>query len=158
MDFVEIFNISLDLSSIYFAHFSGCWASFVYSCHSILKCYNLFSGAKLSIRSFSFISSFYHQTTNLGVILTSEFLHDFCTWPLYIIIKSELRYHFQTWILHFIRITLDLSVIFPSSALRFVSNKWISTSLPQLNSSLFTKKRQTSWWVKYLNSLHYNQK
>ena len=24
MDFVEIFNISLDLSTIYFAHFSGC--------------------------------------------------------------------------------------------------------------------------------------
>ena len=24
MDFVEIFNISLDLSDIYFAHFSGC--------------------------------------------------------------------------------------------------------------------------------------
>ena len=24
MDFVEIFNILLDLSTIYFAHFSGC--------------------------------------------------------------------------------------------------------------------------------------
>ena len=24
MDFVEIFTISLDLSAIYFAHFSGC--------------------------------------------------------------------------------------------------------------------------------------
>ena len=24
MNFVEIFNISLDLSTIYFAHFSGC--------------------------------------------------------------------------------------------------------------------------------------
>ena len=24
MDFVEIFNISLDLSTIYFAHFIGC--------------------------------------------------------------------------------------------------------------------------------------
>ena len=24
MDFVDIFNISLDLSAIYFAHFSGC--------------------------------------------------------------------------------------------------------------------------------------
>ena len=52
MDFVEIFNISLDLSTIYFAHFSGCWAFFVYSCHSILECYNLFSGVRLSIRSF----------------------------------------------------------------------------------------------------------
>ena len=24
MDFMEIFNISLDLSAIYFAHFTGC--------------------------------------------------------------------------------------------------------------------------------------
>ena len=35
MDFVHVFNISLDLSSNYFAHFSGCGASFVYSCHSV---------------------------------------------------------------------------------------------------------------------------
>ena len=48
MDFVEIFNISLDLSTIYFAHFSGCWASCVCSCHPILECCNLFSGVKLS--------------------------------------------------------------------------------------------------------------
>ena len=56
-DFAEIFSISLDLSTIYFAHSSGCWASFVYSCHSILECYNLFSGVNLSIRSFCFILS-----------------------------------------------------------------------------------------------------
>ena len=54
LDFVEIFDISLDLSPIYLAHFSGCWTSFVYSCYSILECYNLFSGVKLSIRSFCF--------------------------------------------------------------------------------------------------------
>ena len=41
IDFVEIFNISLDLS-IYFAHLSGCSASFMYGCHSILESYNLF--------------------------------------------------------------------------------------------------------------------
>ena len=35
--------------------FSGCWASFVYSCDFILECYNLFSGAKLSTTSFCFI-------------------------------------------------------------------------------------------------------
>ena len=52
MDFVEIFNISLGLSIICFAQFSGCQASFVYSCHSILEYYNLFSGVKLGIRSF----------------------------------------------------------------------------------------------------------
>ena len=55
MDFVEMFNISLDLSTIYFAHFRGCLASFVCCCHSILECYNLLSGVKLSIRSFCFI-------------------------------------------------------------------------------------------------------
>ena len=49
------FNISLDFSSIYFAHFSGCWTFFVYSCHSIIERYILFSGVKLSIRSFCFI-------------------------------------------------------------------------------------------------------
>ena len=51
--------MTLDLSSIYFAHFSGCQASFVHSCHSTLECYNLFSGVKLSMRSFCFIPSFF---------------------------------------------------------------------------------------------------
>ena len=34
IDFVEIFNISLDLSTIYFPYFSGYRASFACSCHS----------------------------------------------------------------------------------------------------------------------------
>ena len=38
----DVFNMPLDLSTINFAHFSGCGASFVYSCGSILECYNLF--------------------------------------------------------------------------------------------------------------------
>ena len=38
MDFVEFFNVSLDLSAIYF------------SCCSFLECYNRFSEIKLSIR------------------------------------------------------------------------------------------------------------
>ena len=46
--------IVLDLSTVHFSHFSGCWASFVYSCHSILECYNLFSGVRFSTRSFCF--------------------------------------------------------------------------------------------------------
>ena len=58
MDFIKIFNIVLDLSTIYFSHFSGCCASFAYSCHSILECYYLFSGVKLSIRLFCFIHCF----------------------------------------------------------------------------------------------------
>ena len=53
MDFVEIFNIILDLSITCF--FSFWWVLsflYVYSDHSILECYNLFSGVELSIRSF----------------------------------------------------------------------------------------------------------
>ena len=49
---LSIFYISMDLSTNYFAHFSGCWASFVCSCHSILECCVTFSGVKLSIKSF----------------------------------------------------------------------------------------------------------
>ena len=49
---LSIFYISMDLSTNYFAHFSGCWSSFVCSCHSILECCVTFSGVKLSIRSF----------------------------------------------------------------------------------------------------------
>ena len=56
MDFVKIFNISLVLSHIYYAHFSWCCAFFAYSCHSILECYNLFSGVRLCIRSFCFVT------------------------------------------------------------------------------------------------------
>ena len=50
MNFVEIFNVLTDLSTIYFAGSSGCWASFVSSYYSILHCYNLFSANRLSIR------------------------------------------------------------------------------------------------------------
>ena len=49
---LSIFYISLDLSTIYFTDFSGYWASFVFSCHSILECCVSFSGIKLRIRSF----------------------------------------------------------------------------------------------------------
>ena len=52
IDFVGFFYISLDFSTIYFAHFSGYWASFVCSCHSILECCIMFSGVKLSMGSF----------------------------------------------------------------------------------------------------------
>ena len=68
MDFVEIFNISLDLPTIYFAHFSGCRVSFVHSCHSILKRYNLFFGVKLSIRLFCFII----QTHNIYLQIVNK--------------------------------------------------------------------------------------
>ena len=61
IDFVKIFSVSLDLSTIEFVHFSGCRASFVYSYYSIPECYNLFSGVKLSVRSFCFI----HENKNV---------------------------------------------------------------------------------------------
>ena len=72
MDFIEIFNMPLDLSTINFAHFSWCSASFVYSCRSILECYNLFSGVKSSTRSFCFISIYQavrlYETVHISVI------------------------------------------------------------------------------------------
>ena len=48
---LSIFYISMHVSTNYSAHFSGCWASFVCSCHSILECCVTFSGVKLSIKS-----------------------------------------------------------------------------------------------------------
>ena len=59
MDFIEIFNIVPDLATIYFSHFSVC------SCHFILECYSLFSGVKLSIRSFCFICYSFHMSLYL---------------------------------------------------------------------------------------------
>ena len=48
----KLSNTSLDLSTIYFAHFSGCGASFVYSYHSIPERYKLFSGVKGQLQRF----------------------------------------------------------------------------------------------------------
>ena len=56
MDFVEFFTVLLNSFSINFARFYLCRVSFVCSCYSILECYNLFSGVKLSIRSSLIIS------------------------------------------------------------------------------------------------------
>ena len=67
---LSIFYISMDLSTNYFAHFSGCWVSFVCSCHSILECCVTFSGVKLSIRSFVLFHSTqqpYEITSTLDV-------------------------------------------------------------------------------------------
>ena len=40
MDFIEIFNISLDLSTVYCPRFSWCLASFVSSCYFIALFWN----------------------------------------------------------------------------------------------------------------------
>ena len=49
---LSIFYISLDLSTIYFTHFIGVKLPLCVRCHSILECCVMFSGVKLSIRSF----------------------------------------------------------------------------------------------------------
>ena len=67
---LSIFYISLDLFTIYFTHFSGCWASFVCNCHSILECCVVFSGVKLSIRSFNLLLRELQNT--LGVTRRNE--------------------------------------------------------------------------------------
>ena len=56
MDFVEIFNVSLDLSTLYFTFLIlvGVEFSFVYgcySCYSVLECYNLFNLFNLFLES-----------------------------------------------------------------------------------------------------------
>ena len=76
---LSIFYISMDLSTNYFAHFSGCWASFVCSCHSILECCVTFSGVKLSIRSFVLLQVIEWFCQNGGV---SQFeLGNLGRWP-----------------------------------------------------------------------------
>ena len=56
IDFVEILSISLVCLLYILPNLVGVEVLFMYSCHTILECYNLFSGVKLSIRSFCFIS------------------------------------------------------------------------------------------------------
>ena len=51
IDFADFLHFNGSVYQI-FAHFSGCWASFMCSCHSILECCVMFSGVKLSTRSF----------------------------------------------------------------------------------------------------------
>ena len=86
IDYVEISNISLDLSTIYFTHFSGCWASFVYTCHSIPECCHVFwSQVEYKIVCVLFI--ILHQ-------MAQHFLKDRATIPvkwLTSIIKSHSR-------------------------------------------------------------------
>ena len=53
MDFVEIFNIVLDLLLLVFLILVGIELPLCLWCdRSILECYNLFSGVELSMRSF----------------------------------------------------------------------------------------------------------
>ena len=74
---LSIFYISLDLSTIYFAHFSGCRASFVCSCHSIPECCVMFSGVKLSMGSFVLFLFLCYRKGNSQDYPKSLFLNDF---------------------------------------------------------------------------------
>ena len=52
---LSIFYISMDLSTNYFAHFSGCWASFVCSCHyPRMLCHVFWSQVEYKIVCFIF--------------------------------------------------------------------------------------------------------
>ena len=44
----------------------------MYSCHSILECYNLFSGVRLSMRSFCFIPG---TVGRISLLLVSKYRH-----------------------------------------------------------------------------------
>ena len=53
---LSIFYISMDLSTNYFAHFSGCWASFVCSCHyPRMLCYVFCSQVEYKIVCFIYM-------------------------------------------------------------------------------------------------------
>ena len=62
---LSIFYISMDLSTNYFAHFSGCWASFACSCHyPRMLCHVFWSQVEYKI--VCFISG--HFTKKINVI------------------------------------------------------------------------------------------
>ena len=48
---------------------------YVYSDHSILECYNLFSGVELSMRSFFVISAIHDGSTLILVVVPEADLH-----------------------------------------------------------------------------------
>ena len=80
MDFVEIFNISLDLSTIYIAHFSGCWASFVYSSRYPRIVWPVFwSQVEHKIVSFYFVHSPLYQELYFCIILLRRRAQNYTT-------------------------------------------------------------------------------
>ena len=80
MDFVEIFNISLDLSTIYIAHFSGCWASFVYSSRYPRIVWPVFwSQVEHKIVSFYFVHSPLYQLLYFCIILLRRRAQNYTT-------------------------------------------------------------------------------
>ena len=56
---LSIFYISMDLSTNYFAHFSGCWASFACNCHyPRMLCHVFWSQVEYKIVCFIYLSKF----------------------------------------------------------------------------------------------------
>ena len=70
---LSIIYISMDLSTNYFAHFSGCWASFVCSCHSILECCVTFSGVKFVLFIYLTFVNFLSSSSN-SIRLSMRFI------------------------------------------------------------------------------------
>ena len=90
---LSIFYISMDLSTNYFAHFTGCWASFVCSCHSILECCVTFSGVKFSIRSCVLFICYYSSCPKLWLISTFIlFLKILCDIQYYLLLLHTNRF------------------------------------------------------------------
>ena len=113
---LSIFYISMDLSTNYFAHFSGCWASFACSCHyPRMLCHVFWSQVEYKIVCFiswvhEFMSSWVHEFMSSWVhdfmssrlhefeFMSSQ-LHDFKTSGLYDFTTSQLH-NFTTSRLH----------------------------------------------------------
>ena len=58
---LSIFYISMDLSTNYFAHFSGCWASFACSCHyPRMLCHVFWSQVEYKIVCFIYYYYYYY--------------------------------------------------------------------------------------------------
>ena len=86
---LSIFYISMDLSTNYFAHFRGCWASFVCSCHSILESCVTFSGVKLSIKSFVLFGKHPRQLNLPECHSKISFLKGMSNWKCFIFFNTS---------------------------------------------------------------------
>ena len=74
---LSIFYISMDLSTNYFAHFSGCWASFACSCHyPRMLCHVFWSQVGYKIVCFILLWSYtFVSPSSDGWIKSSQVLH-----------------------------------------------------------------------------------
>ena len=67
---LSIFYISMDLSTNYFAHFSGCWASFACSCHyPRMLCHVFWSQVEYKIVCFISVDGTLHSLVSYNFLL-----------------------------------------------------------------------------------------